>query len=121
MKNKLLTLPFLSLTLFLSPNLQSATVSCNFMSGEAYSISTGEWLGTAGWEDIWDIFGEGISLPMKNSLLAKLDTQEIFKAGETDKGTVYLIGGDMGVEGRLSNIEDGVIVIYSGFCDISFG
>ena len=107
--------------LFMSSNVQAATVSCDFISGEAYDIATGEWVGTAGWEDIWDVFGEGVSLPMENSLLANLDTQEIFRAGATDKGTVYLVGGDMGVEGRLSNIEDGLIIIYSGFCSISFG
>jgi len=115
------TFKILFVSLFLSSNLQAATVSCDFISGEAYDISSGAWVGSAGWEDIWDIFGDGISLPMENSLLANLDTQEIFRAGETDKGTVYLVGGDMGVEGRLSNIEDGLIVIFSGFCTIGFG
>ena len=119
MKNYLIKLIFLAL--FLSPNIQAATVSCNFMSGEAYSISSGAWIGTAGYEDIWDIFGEGLSLPIENSLLANLDTQEIFRAGETNKGTVYLVGGDMGVEGRLSTIDDGMLIIYSGFCSIGFG
>ena len=116
MKNYLIKLIFL--TLFLSPNLKAASVSCNFMSGEAYSISSGAWIGTA---DIWDIFGDGLSIPIENSLLANLDTQEIFRAGETDKGTVYLVGGDMGVEGRLSTIDDGMLIIYSGFCSIGFG
>ena len=91
------------------------------MSGEAYDIYSGAWIGTAGYEDIWDIFGDGLSLPMENSLLANLDTQEIFREGETDKGTVYLVGGDMGVEGRLSTIDDGMLIIYSGFCSIGFG
>ena len=67
MKNYLIKLIFLAL--FLSPNIKAATVSCNFMSGEAYSTSSGAWIGTAGYEDIWDIFGEGLSLPMENSLL----------------------------------------------------
>ena len=119
MKNYLIKLIFLAL--FLSPTLKAATVSCNFMSGEAYSMSNGAWIGTAGFEDIWDIFGEGLSLPMENSLLANLDTQEIFRAGETDKGTVYLVGGDMGVEGRLSTSDEGMLIIYSGFCSIGFG
>ena len=115
------TFTILLLSLFLSSNAKAATVSCDFISGEAYDISTGEWVGSAGYEDIWDIFGEGISLPMENALLANLDSQEIFRAGETDKGTVYLVGGDMGVEGRLGSIEDGLIIIYSGFCTIGFG
>ena len=119
MKKNLLKLIFL--VLFLSPNIKAANVSCSFMSSEAYDISSGAWIGTAGYEDIWDIFGEGISLPMENALLANLDSQEIFRAGETDKGIVYLVGGDMGVEGRLSSIEDGLIIIYSGFCTIGFG
>ena len=58
---------------------------------------------------------------MENSLLTNLDTQEIFKAGVTDKGTVYLVGGDMGIEGRLSKIEEGLLIVYSGFCNIGFG
>ena len=119
MKNYLIQLIFIAL--FLSSNIKAAPVSCNFMSGEAYSTSSGAWIGTAGYEDIWDIFGDGLSLPMENSLLANLDTQEIFRAGETDKGTVYLVGGDMGVEGRLSTIDDGMLIIYSGFCSIGFG
>ena len=119
MKKNLLKL--LVLALFLSPNIKAETVSCDFMSGEAYSISSGAWIGAAGYEDIWDIFGEGLSLPMENSLLANLDTQEIFRAGETDKGTVYLVGGDMGVEGSFSTIDDGMLIIYSGFCSVGFG
>ena len=109
------------LALFLSPNINAATVSCDFISGEAYDMSTGAWIGSAGFEDIWDIFGDGISLPMENSLLSNLDSQEIFKAGETDKGTVYLVGGDLGVEGRLSKIEGNILIVYSGFCTIGFG
>ena len=58
---------------------------------------------------------------MENSLLSNLDAQQIFRAGETDKGIVYLVGGDMGVEGRLSSIEDGLLIIYSGFCSVGFG
>ena len=105
----------------LSSKISAATVSCNFISGEAYDASSGEWVGSAGYEDIWDIFGDDFFLPMENSLLTNLDTQEIFKAGLTDKGTVYLVGGDMGIEGRLSKIEEGLLIVYSGFCNIGFG
>ncbi len=114
-------LKLLLASLFLSSNLSAATVSCNFMSGEAYDMSSGAWIGSAGFEDIWDIFGDGVTLPMENSLLSNLDSQAIFKAGETDKGAVYLVGGDMGVEGRLSKIEGTTLIIYSGFCSIGFG
>ena len=58
---------------------------------------------------------------MENSLLSSLDAKQIFRAGETEKGIVYIIGGDMGVEGRLSSIEDGLLIIYSGFCSVGFG
>ena len=51
MKKYLIRLVFFAL--FLSPNLKAATVSCNFMSGEAYSISSGAWIGAAGYDDIW--------------------------------------------------------------------
>lgn len=47
MKKNLLKLIFL--VLFLSPNIKAATVSCSFMSGEAYDISSGAWIGTAGY------------------------------------------------------------------------
>ena len=43
------------LALLISPNIKAATVSCDFLSGEAYSISSGAWIGTAGYEDIWDL------------------------------------------------------------------
>ena len=119
MKKRYLTI--LLFSLFATSNIQAATVSCNFMTGEAYELTSGAWGGSAGYEDIWDIFGDGISLPMENSLLSKLDAQEIFRAGEIDKGTVYLIGGDMGVEGKLSSIEDGLLIVYSGFCSVGFG
>ena len=59
--------------------------------------------------------------PTRDNLLAKLDTQEIFLAGETPNGEVYLAGSDYGVYGRLSDVEDGMIYIYSGFCDVGFG
>ena len=114
-------LTILLFTLFSSSNIQAATVSCSFMTVEAYELTSCAWVGTAGYEDIWDIFGDGISLTMENSLLSNLDAQQIFRAGETEKGTVYLIGGDMGVEGRLSSIEDGLLIVYSGFCNVGFG
>ena len=118
MKIKMLFTLFL---LIFSLNTNAANVECNFTAGEAYDISSGEWVGSAGWEDIWDIFGDGITLPLENSLLQLLDSQEIFRAGSIDKGTVYLLGGEMGVEGRLSSVQDGTIIIYSGFCSIGFG
>ncbi|GIR87654.1 MAG: hypothetical protein CM15mP86_11130 [Gammaproteobacteria bacterium] len=51
---------------------QSAVIS--FL--EKLTTCQGAWIGSAGFEDIWDIFGDGISLPMENSLLSNLDSQE---------------------------------------------
>ena len=56
-----------------------------------------------------------------NSLLEKLDSQEIFKAGTTNNGDVFLYGGEMGIEGKLSTIKDGLLNVYSGYCDVGFG
>ena len=102
-------------------NLFAAKVTCSFDSGEAYDLSSGAWLGQASWDDIWDIFGEGLELDLDNDLLDKLDSQEIFWAGKTDDGDVYLAGSEYGVYGRLSYINDQVIIIYSGFCEVGFG
>ena len=100
----------------------SATIECAFMSGEIYDASTGEWSGSVPIENIWEIFGmEDISLPLENTLLANLDTGAIFSAGAIDKGTVYLMGTEMGVEGRLTSIHNGQIHIYSGYCTVGFG
>ena len=108
--------------LFCAGTANSATVECGFMSGEIYDASTGEWSGSVPLENIWEIFGmEDISLPLENTLLANLDTGAIFTAGKIDKGTVYLMGSEMGVEGRLTNVQDGQIHIYSGFCTVGFG
>ena len=104
-----------------STNLFAAKVNCSFDSGEAYDLSSGAWLGQATWEDIWDIFGEGLELDLDNDLLDKLDTQEIFWAGQTENGEVYLAGSEYGVYGRLSYIDNEVIIIYSGLCDVGFG
>jgi len=120
MKKILIVISYVTI-LLLSKNILAAKVNCNFDTGEAYDISTGAWLGQADWESIWDIFGEGLELDLDNVLLAKLDTQEIFLAGETPNGEVYLAGSDYGVYGRLSGVEDGMIYIYSGFCDVGFG
>ena len=74
--------------IFFSSNLYAAKLNCIFDTGESYDISTGAWKGQVDWESLWDIFGEGLNLNLDNSLLSKLDTQEIFLAGETDKGQV---------------------------------
>ena len=118
---KLIFLFVTTITILFSKSIFAAKVNCSFDSGEAYDISSGAWLGQATFDDIWDIFGEGLELDLDNDLLSKLDTQEIFWAGETDNGEVYLAGSDYGVYGRLSYIDEEIIIIYSGYCDVGFG
>lgn len=64
---------------------------------------------------------DGIELPLENSLLANLDAQVPFYVGDVQRGRVYLMGGDMGVEGKLIDVEEDIITIYDGFCEIGFG
>ena len=99
----------------------AATVSCSFDTGESYDLSTGAWTGSIGFDSLYDLFGDGVEMELKMSLLAKLDTQEIFAAGETKKGMVYLMGSEYGVLSRLSSIEEGQINIYGGSCTVGFG
>lgn len=70
---------------------------------------------------LMNLFGDGLSLPLENSLLGKLDTGEVFLAGMVERGGVFLKGSDMGVEGKLIAVNEGVITIYDGMCDIGFG
>jgi len=122
MKKYFILLSF-TLTLFIQSTIAfAAKVTCNFDTGEKYGISDGAWQGSMGMESLWEMFGmEGLTLPLENSLLAKLDTEEIFIAGNTDKGDVYLAGSEDGIYGRMTTILNGSIVIYSGYCDVGFG
>ena len=104
-----------------SGGAMAATVSCDFDSGESYDLTSGEWTGSIGYESLFDMFSDGVEMELEMSLLAKLDTQEIFAAGETEKGMVYLMGSDYGVISRLSSIAEGQINIYGGSCTVGFG
>jgi hypothetical protein len=87
------------------------------------SISkSGEWLKTEmDFMKLYEIFGDGLKLPLENSLLSNLDTGEVFVAGEVARGTVYLMGGDMGITGKLIKVEGDSINIFDGMCDVGFG
>ena len=102
-------------------NVYAAKVECSFLSETSISTS-GEWLATEmDFMKLMKLFGDGLSLPLENSLLGKLDTGEIFLAGIVERGKVFLKGGEMGVEGKLIGVNGGVITIYDGMCDIGFG
>ena len=87
------------------------------------SITTsGEWLKTEmDFMKLYEMFGDGLSIPLENSLLANLDAEKPFVAGKVDRGTVYLMGGDMGVTGKLINVDGNVINVFDGMCSIGFG
>lgn len=100
---------------------QAATVSCSFMS-ETQITKDGEWIKSEmDFMKLFELFGDGIELPLENSLLANLDSQVPFYVGDVQRGQVYLMGGDMGVEGKLIHVEGDIITIYDGMCDIGFG
>lgn len=106
--------------IFSQPAL-AATVNCMFMSETAIS-SDGEWLKSEqDFMALMEMFGDGLKLPLENSLLGKLDTKQPFLAGEVARGKVYLMGSDMGVEGKLISVDSGTITIFDGMCEVGFG
>lgn len=99
----------------------SAKVTCNFLS-ETQISKSGEWLKSEiDLMNLYNIFGDGLVLPLENSLLSKLDSKRPFLAGQTKRGRVYLMGGDLGVEGKLISISGEKIIIYDGSCTVTFG
>ena len=106
---------------FCMTNAHAAKVECSFMSETTISTS-GEWLATEmDFVKLMDLFGDGLTLPLENSLLGNLDSGKVFLAGEVDRGRVFLQGGDMGVTGKLIGVNGDVITIYDGMCNIGFG
>ena len=120
MKNFLWGIGFCS-AIFWGTGASAATVTCDFMSETTISKS-GEWLRTeTDFMKILNMFGDGLKLPLENSLLSKLDSGEVFLAGYVKRGRVYLMGNDMGVNGKLIEVNNNEITIYDGMCDVSFG
>ncbi len=93
---------FIAITILAAGSAANAAdVVCSFMS-ETQINTNGEWLKTkTDFMDLYDIFGDGLVLPLENSLLANLDTGMPFYAGSVDRGNVFLMGSDMGVEVSL--------------------
>jgi hypothetical protein len=110
------------LCLLNSEKSYAASVTCMFISGTTYSTS-GEWVK----EDsdmiaIMTMFGTGgLTLPLESAVLGKLDSQEIFLAGETKHGKIYLLGGEGGVSGKSIKVEENLITIHDGMCTVGFG
>ena len=88
-----------------------------------YTISkSGEWVkSNTDFMDLLNMFGDGLEIPLENYLLGNLDSGKPFFAGSVSRGNVYLMGGDMGVEGKLISVNENFITIYDGMCSTSFG
>ena len=109
------------LPLFMVGGTHAANVKCSFMSETTISTS-GEWLATEmDFMKLMELFGDGLTLPLENSLLGNLDTEKVFLAGQVNRGKVFLKGGDMGVEGKLIGVNGDIITIYDGICNVGFG
>ncbi len=120
MKPKLILI-FALISAVFSSSAFAANVTCNFYS-ETHISKTGEWLKDD--QDIMklmEMFGDGLVLKIDNALLAKLDSQQPFLAGEVSRGAVYLMGGDVGITGKLISVEEELITLYDGMCQVSFG
>ena len=100
----------------------AATVTCTFIS-ETVVSKDGVWVKTEmDFMKLFELFGaEGLTIELENSLLAKLDSQEVFLAGETSLGKVYLSGSEMGITGKNIKVENNLITMYDGMCQVSFG
>ena len=98
----------------------AAIVDCSFMTGTKVNFN-GEWLKAYDYMSLMDIFTDNIRLKISNSLLGRLDSKKPFYVGSVRRGKVYLMGGDMGVEGKLISREDDTITIYDAMCSIEFG
>ena len=121
MKKNIFNILLVFLTLFFVKSVYAATVSCSFMSETTISKS-GEWLKTeADFMKLYDMFGDGLEMKLDNSLLGNLDSKEPFLAGEVDRGRVFLMGGEYGVEGKLIGSEGNELTIYDGMCTVGFG
>jgi|GEM_PF-2413136 len=120
-KNSVKKLALTTLFLCFSTVSQAATVQCSFLS-ETKLNTQGQWLSTEmDLMKLMEMFGDGLKMKLEDTLLKKLDLKTPFYVGEVSRGKVYLKGGDMGIEGKLTNVQSGVITIYDGSCQVSFG
>ena len=98
--------------------VKAAEVSCGFLTENVFSQS-GEWLAQDDdWQKLLKIFPEGISISLEKSLAGKLNSTEVFAAGEVEQGKIYLRGSQHGVEGKLIRLKDEQMIIYDGVCSI---
>ena len=99
----------------------SAVVTCTFDHATKLT-KDGVWLNKiTDYETLYELFGDGLIMPLKNDLLAKLDSKEIFHAATMPLGSVYLMGGEDGLVGKLTSVKGDIIDIYDGYCSVAFG
>ena len=99
-------------------NIKAAVVGCGFMTENTFSRS-GEWLAQDNnWQKLLEIFPDGISVPLEAPLIKKLNSMNVFFAGEVKQGNVYLRGSPNGIEGKLIRVKDEQIFIYDGICSV---
>ena len=104
-----------------SNSANAASVNCAFMSETVISQS-GEWVKSeADFMKMVELFGDGLKLNLESSLLGKLDSKQPFLAGKVKRGSVYLMGSEIGVQGKLIIVTDDQIAIYDGMCQVGFG
>ena len=113
---------YLSLILLISivpiGTIKAAEVSCGFLTENTFS-KTGEWLAQDdNWQKLLEIFPDGISISLDIPLVRKLDSTEVFPAGEVEQGKIYLRGTQHGAEGKLISVTGEQIIIYDGVCSI---
>ena len=97
------------------------TVACSFLS-ETKLSKAGAWLKTeTNFIKLIGMFGDRLKLPLKNTLLGNLDAGQPFLAGKVDRGNFYLMGGEMGVAGKLIFVDENNINVFNGMCTVSFG
>ena len=116
-----LKLLFIATFFSLSTFVNAASVECSFMS-EVKISSDGKWIKSE--TDLMTLlekFGDGLALKIDNALLSKLDSGQPFFAGETRLGNVYLMGSEMGVEGKLIKVDGDELTITDGMCTVGFG
>ena len=108
----------LLLPIFPAGTIKAAEVSCGFLAENIFSKS-GEWLAQDdNWQKLLEIFPDGISISLDTPLARKLDSTNVFSAGEVDQGKIYLRGTQHGAEGKLIRIKGEQIIIYDGVCSV---
>ena len=98
--------------------ISAAEVSWGFLAENIFSKS-GKWLAhDDNWQKLLEIFPDGISVSLDTPLDRKLDSSEVFSAGESEQGNIYLRGTPHGAEGKLIRVTSEQIIIYEGVSSV---